>query len=649
MSVFNWCSRRAGGLSIIALLTLCYWVISQESKIQKHRYKYEQPNNQGSYLSSTTTTGAGFWTFIFAYYCLFVHVSVCVFPVRACWSIWNLTQVMKRSAQSNTLLGLKKLAVRRRGSHASVSSSETLISNHEFSSTTTEAGDHEPELYTDGGQSVADHVIHAVIIPNYKEEPDTLKETLEVLASHPRAHDSYDIYLGMEQREADAESKALGLIQDFAKKFRSIDFTLHPADIAGEAAGKGSNVAWAARKLSAKYSRGVRKDVIITGIDADSHLSSDYFSLLTNMHLSYPETATTTLYAAPIIFDRNAHNVPALVRVADILWCAAGLSGLYRGSSIAPPTSVYSLPLELVDRVGGWDCDSEAIGEDLHMYIKCFFALNGNLTSRIINSPVSQSNVTGGCGGGYRGASADIRARYKQALRHMWGALDTGFALRKLLEMWQERKHTSRAYQPLHCTYAEDSDLHIPDSQLSDSEPDESCQNGIFSDITKETIKEPHWEHVFYMCHRLFEAHFLPVHMTILVFASTLYVKVTDGNDDPNNLAWIFNISNIIRIAGFLQVGFYLFLYESLHRICVTTREREMVKAGLAEGMNFSRRSVRKNFIDYIVVPLVAPLYGAIPCAQAQICHLWTMDLVYTVSKKVTRQQAKSVTVEEMA
>lgn len=71
----------------------------------------------------------------------------------------------------------------------------------------------------------------------------------------------------MEQREADAETKALGLIQEFIKKFRSIDFTLHPSDIPDEAAGKGSNVAWAARKLSAKYSMEVRKNVIITGID----------------------------------------------------------------------------------------------------------------------------------------------------------------------------------------------------------------------------------------------------------------------------------------------------------------------------------------------------------------------------------------------
>lgn len=71
----------------------------------------------------------------------------------------------------------------------------------------------------------------------------------------------------MEQREQGGDTKALGLIQEFAKKFRSIDYTCHPGDIPGEAAGKGSNMGWAARKLSAKYPTEIRKNVIITGID----------------------------------------------------------------------------------------------------------------------------------------------------------------------------------------------------------------------------------------------------------------------------------------------------------------------------------------------------------------------------------------------
>lgn len=182
---------------------------------------------------------------------------------------------------------------------------------------------------------------------------------------------------------------------------------------------------------------------------ADSHLSSNYFALITNIHLEYPELAQTTLYSAPILFDRNAHLVPTVVRVADILWCAAGLSGLYASSSIRPPTSVYSLPLKLVDRVGGWDTDPEAIGEDLHMYLKCFFALNGNLTSRTVLAPVSQTSV---CSDekGYRGVIADVRARYAQALRHMWGALDTGYAMRRMVKLWKGRKTTIQSFKPLH-------------------------------------------------------------------------------------------------------------------------------------------------------------------------------------------------------
>lgn len=138
------------------------------------------------------------------------------------------------------------------------------------------------------------------------------------------------------------------------------------------------------------------------------------------MHLDHPDTAETTIYVPPIIFDRNAHHVPIIVRVADLFWGGAGLSGHLPFDPITPPTSVYSLPLSLVDFVGGWDAGNEAIGEDLHMYVKCFFATKGNLTCRTVLSAASQSNVHStekGIGGFIR----NCNVRYRQALRHMWG------------------------------------------------------------------------------------------------------------------------------------------------------------------------------------------------------------------------------------
>lgn len=379
---------------------------------------------------------------------------------------------------------------------------------------------------------------------------------------------------------------------------------------------------------------------------ADSHLLPSYFTYLTSMHLAYPETAATTLYAAPILFDRNADHVPAVVRVADILWCAAGMSGLYSGSSIAPPTSVYSISLQLVDRVGGWDCDSEAIGEDLHMYLKCFFALNGHLTCRTILSPVSQTDVKGDGSTGVHGLYSDMNARYKQALRHMWGALDAGYTMRKTIELWQERKHTARAFRPLHVTLNNPQDTYIP--SVDDIDPEAVPEGGIFSDVTTDTLKDPDWERLIYLSHRMFEAHFLPVQMTILVIASTVYMWVTEGNADPHHVDWIMNVCNCLRTVGFLEVAFYLFLYEGFHRVNAACREKEMQNAGLSRGMYFAHRNLRKNWVDYLMVPLVAPLYGAIPGAQAQLFHFWTVDLLYVVSKKVTRHRGKSISANTM-
>ena len=195
--------------------------------------------------------------------------------------------------------------------------------------------------------------------------------------------------------------------------------------------------------------RDLRELTHILNHPADSHLSARHLTLITNMHLAYPTTNERTIYVPPFVFDRNAHAVPTMTRIADLLWCFAGLSGHYETSSIRPPTSVYSVPLPLLDRAGGWDAGPEAIGEDLHMYVKCFFALAGNLKTRTVFSAVSQSNVHSG-ERGMRGLIADHRARYRQAFRHMWGTLDSGFAIEKLCELWWYGTTTADIIEPLH-------------------------------------------------------------------------------------------------------------------------------------------------------------------------------------------------------
>jgi hypothetical protein len=71
----------------------------------------------------------------------------------------------------------------------------------------------------------------------------------------------------MEAREVNSDVKAAGLVSEYLKKFHSIDFTLHPADIPNDSPGKSSNISWAARKASERYTTVSRDDVIVTVVD----------------------------------------------------------------------------------------------------------------------------------------------------------------------------------------------------------------------------------------------------------------------------------------------------------------------------------------------------------------------------------------------
>ena len=244
----------------------------------------------------------------------------------------------------------------------------------------------------------------------------------------------------MEQRDPDAEWTAHALIRSFKESFRNMTFTLHPSDIEGEVAGKSSNVSWAARQLSNNYvDARTRAGCVITIMDSDTHLSSNYFLLLTKFHHEDRERGNT-LYCVPIVFDRNAHKVNSFVRAADIFWCGAGLSGLYGGSSIKIPTSVYSIAMTLAGHVGGWDSGPESIGEDMHMYLKCYFKSKGQVKTKVIYSPASQSNVHSDMKG-VRGFLMNLCSRYQQAFRHMWGSLDSGYAIQKGLEAYFDIKN----------------------------------------------------------------------------------------------------------------------------------------------------------------------------------------------------------------
>lgn len=146
----------------------------------------------------------------------------------------------------------------------------------------------------------------------------------------------------------------------------------------------------------------------------DSYFLINYFGLVIIMYMIYIEIVIIIFYLVFIIFDCNVYNVLVIVCVVDVLWFVVGMFGLYKGLIVVFFILVYLVLFELVDCVGGWDCDVEVIGEDLYMYFKCFFVFNGNLIVWIVMSFVSQINVIGGgYGKGIFGLIVDVQVWYK--------------------------------------------------------------------------------------------------------------------------------------------------------------------------------------------------------------------------------------------
>lgn len=190
MSILSWCSRRAGGLSLLALSLLCACVLWSElkhatSSSSRAKGKPSQPLHGGGVASRD----GGLVIIIFAYYSLFIHILVTIFPVRACWAIWDITKSLKNTTRSKKLNSPK---ARRTLSASSLSSTETLTPSLPSSSSSSDTEDVASGYYADG-EVDQHHPIQAVLIPNYKEDIDVLRETLDVLASHPKARYQYDV------------------------------------------------------------------------------------------------------------------------------------------------------------------------------------------------------------------------------------------------------------------------------------------------------------------------------------------------------------------------------------------------------------------------------------------------------------------------
>ncbi|MBI2454407.1 MAG: hypothetical protein HYV54_02455, partial [Parcubacteria group bacterium] len=91
---------------------------------------------------------------------------------------------------------------------------------------------------------------HLVILPMYKEPLEVVEPTFRALANSKYDQQKMIVVLALEERGGEEPSRVAQILKEkYAQKFLKFLVTVHPQNIPGELAGKGSNETWAVKRV----------------------------------------------------------------------------------------------------------------------------------------------------------------------------------------------------------------------------------------------------------------------------------------------------------------------------------------------------------------------------------------------------------------
>lgn len=265
-------------------------------------------------------------------------------------------------------------------------------------------------------------VSHIVVIPNYKENVDKLRETIRSLAIQTFPTKRIFVVLAMEEREQSGKEKAEILIKEFKNVFGDIFASFHP-DLSGEVKGKSSNEAYGGRLAYKRLVDSGKIDIdyaTISSVDADSIFDKQYFSYLSYEFLRDPKKYNKFWQSANVNYN-NFWSVPAPVRIIAFFGSLWRTGLLVQGDRLIS-NSTYSLSFKLLHDIDYWDTD--VIPEDYRIFFKAFYKKSGNIWMSPIflktsmDAPLSSSYMN------------SLKNKYNQERRWSWGVSDDGLFIK---------------------------------------------------------------------------------------------------------------------------------------------------------------------------------------------------------------------------
>jgi len=260
-----------------------------------------------------------------------------------------------------------------------------------------------------------DQFYHLVIFPFYHEPREVLEGALVGLANAKYDLKKMIVVLAAEGRAGEsAVAIAREMEQKYANTFGHLLVTVHPDNITGEIAGKGSNTHFAlhkVRELVIDAHQIPYKNIITSIFDVDTVIYNDYFNCLVWHFLTTSNPYKSAFQPVPL-FSNNLWEAPALSRVmamSSTFWQMIMQERPDRSATF----SSHSVSFQALYEIGYGQAN--VVSEDSRIFWNLLVANNGNFDIVPLSYPISMDATVAPTIWG------TIRNIYKQHRRWTYG------------------------------------------------------------------------------------------------------------------------------------------------------------------------------------------------------------------------------------
>jgi len=239
-----------------------------------------------------------------------------------------------------------------------------------------------------------DHFHHLVIFPFYKEPREVLEGTLVGLKNGKYENKKLIVVLAAEERAGEeAVSLAKEMEQKYGPEFGHFLVTIHPDDIPGELAGKGSNTHHALHEVKKKIidkNQIPHRDILVSIFDVDTVVYPDYFNCLI-WHFMTVERPYKAAFQPVPLFTNNLWDAPALSRVmamSSTFWQMI----MQERPEKAATFSSHSVSFKALYEIGYGQAN--VVSEDSRIFWNLLIANNGEFEVVSLSYPIAMDATT---------------------------------------------------------------------------------------------------------------------------------------------------------------------------------------------------------------------------------------------------------------